>query len=92
MKTTDKKKIYWHLNWIMVAVVFVVLAIVFLCRYFGNGHPVEANWGEEVAKYLFMWPIISAIVGTILWSPFKMLSAKIAKDRGGEVESAGGDK
>lgn len=86
MKTNDKKKIYWHLNWIMAAVVFVVLAIVFLCRYFGTGHPVEANWTEEVLKYLFMWPVISVIIGTILWVPFKALSSKIAKNRGATEE------
>ena len=86
MKTTDKKKIYWHLNWIMVAVVFVILAIVFLCRYFGVGYPVEANWTEEVFKYLLMWPVISVIVGTILWVPFKALSSKIARNRGATEE------
>lgn len=86
MKTTDKKKIYWHLNWIMVAVVFVILAIVFLCRYFGVGYPVEANWTEEIFKYLLMWPVISVIAGTILWVPFKALSSKIAKDRGATEE------
>jgi heme/copper-type cytochrome/quinol oxidase subunit 2 len=91
MKTNDKKKIYWHLNWIMVAVVFAVLAVVFLCRYFGVGYPVEASWGEEIAKYLAMWPALSVIVGTILYVPFRALSSKIAKERGGEVESAGGD-
>ena len=92
MKTNDKNKIYWHLNWILVAVVFVVLTIVFLCRYFGVGHPVEATWTEEVFKYLFMWPAISVGAGTVLWVPFKALAAKIAKDRGGEVESAEEDK
>ena len=86
MKTNDKKKIYWHLNWIMAAVVFVVLAIVFLCRYFGTGYPVEASWTEEVLKYLFMWPVISVVVGTILWVPFKALSSKIAKNRGATEE------
>lgn len=92
MKTNDKKKIYWHLNWITTAVVFIILAIVFMCRYFGVGTPVEETWTQEVFKYLVMWPVISAIVCTIFYSPFKMLSAKIAKDRGGEVESEAGDK
>ena len=86
MKTNDKKKIYWHLNWILVAVVFVILTIVFLCRYFGVGYPVEANWGEEIGKYLIMWAALSVIAGTILYVPFRMLSAKIAKDRGGDEE------
>lgn len=86
MKTTDKKKIYWHLNWILVAVVFVILTIVFLCRYFGVGYPVEANWGEEIAKYFAMWPAISVVVGTVLYVPFKALSAKIAKNRGATEE------
>lgn len=82
MKTNDKKKIYWHLNWVLAAVVFVILTIVFLYRYFGVGYPVEANWTEEVLKYLFMWPIISVIAGTVLWVPFKAIAAKIAKNRG----------
>lgn len=86
MKTNDKKKIYWHLNWILAAVVFVILTIVFLCRYFGVGYPVEANWTEEVFKYLLMWPILSVIAGTILWVPFKALSSKIAKNRGATEE------
>ena len=86
MKTNDKKKIYWHLNLIMAAVVFAILAIVFLYRYFGVGHPVEATWGEEIAKYLLMWPIISVVIGVIFWSPFKALSSKIAKDRGATEE------
>ena len=82
MKTTDKKKIYWNLNWILVAVVFAVLAIVFLCRLIGVGYPVEDTWAEEVLKYLFMWPILSVIVGTICYVPFKALSSKIARKRG----------
>ena len=86
MKTNDKNKIYWHLNWILTAAVFVVLTIVFLCRYFEVGYPVEANWTEEVLKYLFMWPAISVVAGVVLWVPFRALAAKIAKDRGGEGE------
>ena len=86
MKTTDKKKIYWNLNWIMVAVVFAVLAIGFLCRYFGAGYPVEANWTEEVLKYLIMWPVLSVIIGVVLWAPFKAFAAKIAKNRGAKEE------
>lgn len=82
MKTNDKKKIYWHLNWIMVAVVFAVLAIVLACRYFNVGYPVEATWTEEVFKYLFMWPIISVILGVVCWVPFKALAGHIAKKRG----------
>ena len=91
MKTNNKKKIYWQFNWIMAAVVVVVLAIVFLCRYFGVGTPVEKTWTQEVLKYLVMLTIISVIVGTILYVPFQALSSKIAKERGGETESAAGD-
>lgn len=87
MKTNDKNKIYWHLNWILVTVVFAILAIVFLCRYFNVGYPVEESWTLEIFKYLVMWAALSVVAGTILWVPFKALAAKIAKDRSGEVES-----
>lgn len=86
MKTNDKIKIYWHLNWILAAVVFVVLTVVFLYRYFSVGYPVEANWGEEIGKYLVMWAILSVITGVICYVPFRMLSAKIAKNRGATEE------
>lgn len=80
--TNDKKKIYWHLNWILAAVVALILGAVFAYRYFAVGYPVEANWGEEIGKYFFMWPVLSVICGTIAWVPFKALSSYIAKKRG----------
>ena len=80
--TTNKKKIYWNLNWILCAIIFVILAAVFTYRYFAVGVPVEANWTEEIFKYLLMWPILTAICWTIAWVPFKALSSYIAKKRG----------
>lgn len=80
--TTDKKKIYWNLNWILCAIIFVILAAVFAYRYFKVGYPVEANWTEEVFKYIAMWPILTTICWTIAWVPFKALSSYIAKKRG----------
>jgi len=88
-----KQKIYWHLNWILAAVVAVILAAVFIYRYFTIGTPVEATWGEEIGKYLFMWPVLSVICWTIAWVPFKALSSYIAKKRGySDVETEAGDK
>lgn len=89
--TTNKRKIHWHLNWILCAIIFVVLAIVFCYRYFKVGYPVEANWTEEVFKYLFMWPILTAICWTIAYVPFRMYSGYLSKKRGGNPESSAGD-
>ena len=89
--TNDKNKIYWNLNWILCAIIFVILAAVFAYRYFAVGVPVEANWTEEIFKYLLMWPILTAICWTIAWVPFKALSSYIAKKRGANDESLGGD-
>ena len=90
--TTNKKKIYWNLNLILCAIVFVILAIVFAYRYFAVGVPVEANWTEEIFKYLFMWPILTVICGTIAYVPFRALSSYIAKKNGADDETLGGDK
>lgn len=84
--TNDKNKIYWNLNWILCAIVFIILAVVFIYRYFKIGVPVEANWTEEVFKYILMWPTITVICWGIAWVPFKMLSSYIAKKRGGAIE------
>ena len=75
-----KNKIYWVLNGILAGAIFLILLIVFLYRYFTVGVPVEANWGEEIGKYLLMWPVLWAICATIFWVPFKALSAKLAKE------------
>lgn len=80
--TTNKKKIYWNLNWILCAIVFVILAAVFAYRYYSVGYPVEANWTEEVFKYLVMWPVLTVICWTIAYVPFRALSSYIAKKRG----------
>lgn len=77
-----KFKIYWKLNWILCAIVFVVLAVVLAHRYFVVGVPVEANWTEEIFKYLFMWIPITVICWTIAYVPFRLLSSHIAKKRG----------
>ena len=80
--TNDINKIYWNLNWILCAIVFVILAIVFAHRYFAVGYPVEANWTEEIFKYLLMWPVLTVTCWTVAWVPFKALSSYIAKKRG----------
>ena len=80
--TNNKKKIYWMLNWILCAIIFVILATVFYYRYFRVGTPVEDTWLEEVTKYLLMWPVLTAVCWTIAWVPFKALSSYIAKKNG----------
>ena len=77
-----KFKIHWKLNWILCAIVFIILAIVFFVRYFTVGVPVEANWTEEIFKYLFMWIPITVICWTIAYVPFKLLSSYLAKKKG----------
>lgn len=86
-----KFKIYWKLNWIVCAIVFVILAIIFCIRYFNVGVPVEDNWTQEVFKYLFMWIPITVICWTILYAPFKAFSSYLAKKKGVNDETSGGD-
>lgn len=81
-----KFKIYWKLNWILCAIVFVVLAIVFAHRYFAIGYPVEETWTQEIFKYLFMWVPITVIGWVIAWVPFKALSSYLAKKNGATEE------
>lgn len=77
-----KFKIHWKLNWIVCAIVFVILAAVFCYRYFTIGTPVEPTWFEEVTKYLFMWIPLTVICWTICYGPFTLLSAYLAKKKG----------
>jgi hypothetical protein len=90
--TNNKKKLYWMFNWILCAIVFVILAAVFAYRYYSVGYPVEETWTQEVFKYLFMWPILTVICWTIAYVPFRALSSYIAKKNGADDETAGGDK
>lgn len=80
--TNNKKKLYWMFNWILCAIVFIVLACVLCYRYYVVGHPVEATWAEEVGKYVVMWVILTVGCWTVAWVPFKALSSYIAKKRG----------
>lgn len=77
-----KFKIHWKLNWILSAIVFVILAIVFCHRYFVVGYPVEDNWTQEFFKYLVSWPPLTAICWTIAYVPFQLLSMYLAKKKG----------
>ena len=81
-----RNKIYWRLNWILAAVIFVILAIVFAHRYLVVGYPVEATWTEEILKYVFMWPVLSVITGVVCWVPFRALSDYLAKKQGEDEE------
>lgn len=89
--TNNKKKLYWMFNWILCAIVFVILAAVFAYRYYSVGYPVEENWTQEIFKYLFMWPILTVICWTIAYVPFRALSSYIAKKNGANDETLGGD-
>lgn len=86
-----KFKIHWKLNWILCAIVFVILAAVFAYRYFTVGVPVEDNWTQEVFKYLFMWIPITVICWTIAYAPFRALSSYLAKKKGVNDETSGDD-
>ena len=80
-----KFKIHWLLNAVAAAVVFIILLAIFLYRYFTVGTPIEANWGEEIGKYLVMWPVLWAICCVICYAPFRALSSYLAKKAGKDV-------
>ena len=76
-----KFKIHWYLNFVVAAIVFIILAIVYCYRYFKIGYPVEDNWTQEFFKYLISWPPLTAICWTICYGPFVMFSAYLAKKK-----------
>ena len=86
-----KFKIHWQLNWIVCAIVFVVLAAVFAYRYFVVGTPVEDNWTQEIFMYLFMWVPITVICWAVAYAPLNALSSYLAKKKGVNDETSAGD-
>ena len=61
------KKAYIVLS---LAVVVVILAVFFVSLFFGRlSHgPVEANWTEEVMKWVVMTPILVIIVDVTFYA------------------------
>jgi len=81
---TVQKKFFWKLNAIISAIVFIVLAIVFCYRYYAVGYPVEANWTEEILKYVVMWPALSIVCWGTFYVPVRAYSSYLAKKHGEE--------
>lgn len=85
--TNDRNKIYWHINFIIAAIILLVLTIIFCYRYFVVKFPVNDNWTEEICMYLFMWLPICVVVCGACYAPIRALADKIAKNRGAKDES-----
>ena len=59
------KKAYLWLSLGVVAIIW----IAFLIHFVILGHaPVEANWGEEIGKWLLMTPVLVVIVDVIAYA------------------------
>lgn len=81
---TVQKKFFWKLNAIVSAIIFVILAVVFAYRYYSVGYPVEANWTEEIFKYVVMWPAITIVCWGVFYVPIRAYSSYLAKKHGEE--------
>ena len=59
------KKAYLWLSLGVVAVIWIAFFVHFVIL----GHaPVEANWGEEIGKWLLMTPVLVVIVDVIAYA------------------------
>jgi uncharacterized membrane protein len=59
------KKAYLWLSLAVVAIIWIAFFVHFVIL----GHsPVEANWGEEVGKWLLMTPVLVVIVDVIAYA------------------------
>lgn len=85
------KKAYLWLSLVVVAIIWIAFFVHFVIL----GHaPVEANWGEEVGKWLLMTPILVGIVdaiayawiGTVASRRAHGLEGPLAKEREAEAE------
>ena len=77
--TTDKKKNYWRLNWYSAIVVAIIEMLCFAWEFFIRKAPTEPTWGEEAAKYLIMWPVLTVIVWVIFYAVFMPWAGKLAE-------------
>jgi hypothetical protein len=73
--TAWAKKAYLWLSLVVVAIIW----IAFLIHFVILGHaPVEANWGEEIGKWLLMTPILVGIVDCIAYALIGTIAARRA--------------
>lgn len=71
------KKTYWILS---IAVVLIVW-LAFFFHYVVLGHsPVEANWTEEVLKWVFMTPVLVGIVDAIAYALIGTIASRKEHD------------
>ena len=71
------KKAYWVLSLAVVAIIWVAFFIHFVI--FGHS-PVEANWGEEIGKWLLMTPILVVIVDVIAYALIGTIASRKEHD------------
>ena len=71
------KKTYWILS---IAVVLIVW-LAFFFHYVVLGHsPVEANWTEEVLKWVVMTPVLVGIVDVIAYALIGTIASRKEHD------------
>ena len=64
--------------WLSLAVVAIIW-IAFLIHFVILGHaPVEANWGEEIGKWLLMTPVLVVIVDAIAYALIGTIASRRA--------------
>lgn len=67
----NAKKLYIKLYAILLAVVFVIVAAIFVIRYCIMNIPIiEESWGMEILKYFVGYIILAVICGVIAYTPF----------------------
>ena len=71
------KKAYTVLSLAVVAVIWIAFFIHFVI--FGHA-PVEANWGEEIGKWLLMTGVLVVLVDVIAYALIGTISARKEHD------------
>ena len=75
--TTWAKKAYLWLSLAVVAIIW----IAFLVHFVILGHaPVEANWGEEIGKWVLMTLVLVPLVDVIAYALIGTISARKEHD------------
>lgn len=73
--TTWAKKAYLWLSLAVVAIIW----IAFLVHFVILGHaPVEANWGEEIGKWVLMTLVLVPLVDVIAYALIGTIAARRA--------------
>lgn len=77
--TTSKKKNYWRLNLYTCVLIAVILVCCLAWEFFVRKAPTEPTWGEEIAKYIIMWPALTVVVCATFYAVFMPLAGKLAE-------------